>query len=222
MGSGFSTANVQDHEHGAVLTGAHLNTPEDVQFLPYFPTGSKMLLARCLTSEVWKALKDERDTSGFTFKQAIFSGCKFVNSGVGVYAGSHDSYYSFAKLFDPVIEIYHQHPPQAKHTFGMDPAKLNCPALPASYQQHIISTRIRVARNLAEFPLGACVSRAHILQIEEAVVSALNGFEGEMAGKYFSLGKMSDEDRERLIADHFLFKGGDKYLQAANLERFWP
>lgn len=53
-------------------------------------------------------------------------------------------------------------------------------------------------------------------------MSVLNTFEGDMAGKYYSLGKMTEEDRTRLVEDHFLFKGGDKYLQAANLERFWP
>lgn len=222
MGGGYSTDYVQDHEHGVVLTGAHLNDPEDVQYLPYFPTGSKMLLARCLTKETWKALKNERDSHGFSFRQAIFSGCKFINSGVGVYAGSHDSYYTFSKLFDPIIEIYHQHPPQAKHTIGMDPNKLNCPPLPASYQPYILSTRIRVARNLSSMPLGACVSRQQLLQIEEAVVNALNGFQGDLSGKYYSLGKMSEADRQQLVEDHFLFKGGDKYLQAASLERFWP
>ena len=33
---------------------------------------------------------------------------------------------------------------------------------------------------------------------------------------------MSDADRKQLIADHFLFKGGDKYLESCGLERDWP
>jgi protein-arginine kinase len=53
-------------------------------------------------------------------------------------------------------------------------------------------------------------------------VSALNEFKGDLAGKYYSLGNMSDSDRKQLIADHFLFKGGDKYLESAGLEREWP
>ena len=222
MGKGYSTDQVHDHQHGAVLTGAHLQDPEDVQYLPYFPTGSKMLLARCLTSDVWRQLKDRKDAHGFTFRQAIFSGCKFINSGVGVYAGSHDSYYSFHQLFDPIIEIYHQHKPDALHKIGMDIKALHCPDLPLNYQAHILSTRIRVARNLSEMPLGASVTREQLLQIEETVVSALQSFTGEMMGKYYSLGKMSEDERKMLVADHFLFKGGDKYLQAANLERHWP
>jgi len=33
---------------------------------------------------------------------------------------------------------------------------------------------------------------------------------------------MTDAEKEQLIEDHFLFKGGDKYLEAAGLEREWP
>ena len=48
--------------------------------------------------------KDRKDKFGFTFRQAIFSGSKWTNSGVGVYAGSHDSYYAFAPFMDRIIE----------------------------------------------------------------------------------------------------------------------
>lgn len=33
---------------------------------------------------------------------------------------------------------------------------------------------------------------------------------------------MTEAERKQLIADHFLFKGGDKYLQSSGLEREWP
>ena len=33
---------------------------------------------------------------------------------------------------------------------------------------------------------------------------------------------MTDAERKQLIADHFLFKGGDKYLESCGLERDWP
>jgi hypothetical protein len=50
-----------------------------------------------------------KDPYGFSFQEAIFSGCKNVDSGIGVYAGSHDSYTTFAPFFDKVIEDYHGH-----------------------------------------------------------------------------------------------------------------
>jgi len=94
----------------------------------------------------------------------------------------------------------------------MDYTKLNCPPFPADEDKMINSTRIRVARNLAAFPLGTCVTRSERLEVERLVTSALAEFDGELAGKYFSLSKMSPAEKKQLIADHFLFKGGDKYL----------
>jgi hypothetical protein len=52
-----------------------------------------------LTKDIWNQLKDQKDKHGFLFKDAIFSGCKNIDSGIGVYAGSHDSYKAFAPLF---------------------------------------------------------------------------------------------------------------------------
>merc|ERR1719166_393298 len=86
----------------------------------------------------------------------------------------------------------------------------------------IKSTRIRVARNLAGFPLGTKVTPAQRKEIESKVVGVLQKFDGELKGKYYSLGSMSEADRKQLIADHFLFKGGDKYLESCGLEREWP
>ena len=60
------------------------------------------------------------------------------------------------------------------------------------------------------------------MKVEELVVSALNEFDGELKGKYYSLAKMTEGEKKQLIADHFLFKGGDKYLESCGLERDWP
>ncbi len=86
----------------------------------------------------------------------------------------------------------------------------------------INSTRIRVARNLAAYPLGTAISREQRKEVEGLVVSALSEFTGDLKGKYYSLETMTDGEKKQLIADHFLFKGGDKYLESAGLEREWP
>jgi creatine kinase/arginine kinase len=89
----------------------------------------------------------------------ILSGSQNIDSGIGCYAGSHDSYTTFADLFDKVIEDYHQHAKTAKHVSNMDYKKLQCPPLSADDAKMIVSTRIRVGRNLAEFPLGPGISK---------------------------------------------------------------
>jgi len=221
MGAQY-TSNIAECGASGTMMGSHLNDWDDVKGLPHFPTGTKSLLAKCLTSDVWEKCKDRRDRFGFSFKQAIFSGCKWTNSGVGVYAGSHDSYYAFAPLFDKIIEQYHGHGKNDKHISSMDYTQLNCPPFPPDEDKMINSTRIRVARNLAAFPLGTAVTREERLEIERLVVSALNEFSGELKGKYYSLAKMTEAEKKQLIADHFLFKGGDKYLESCGLERDWP
>jgi creatine kinase/arginine kinase len=84
------------------------------------------------------------------------------------------------------------------------------------------STRIRVGRNLADYPLGPGVSKAQRLEIMNKVVQACNTFEGDLKGKFYPLEGMSKADQEQLIADHFLFKEGDRFLESCNLNRDWP
>nr|CAI5869617.1 unnamed protein product [Callosobruchus analis] len=45
---------------------------------------------------------------------------------------------------------------------------------------------------------------------------------GELKGTFYPLTGMSKETQQKLIDDHFLFKEGDRFLQAANACRFWP
>jgi len=121
---------------------------------PIFPEGTKSLLSKHLTKEIWEILKEKTDRHGFTFRESIFSGCKNIDSGIGVYAGSHDSYYSFAELMDKIIEDYHGHKKEDSHVSDMDYTKLDCPPFSEEEANLIKSTRIRVGRNLAEYPLG--------------------------------------------------------------------
>lgn len=72
-----------------------------------------------MSEEIWNEYKDLSCKEGVSFKVCIFSGIKNQDSGIGVYAGSHDSYYCFGKLFDQIIENYHGHKVDDKHVTGM-------------------------------------------------------------------------------------------------------
>jgi hypothetical protein len=158
MGASY-TANMAECQQDSCLMGEHLKTWRDIKGFPYFPTGTGSILQKCLTKDVWEQCKDRRDKWGYTFRQCIFSGSKYTNSGVGTYAGSHDSYYAFAPFLDKVIEDYHGHKPTDKHISSMDVNELKCPPFPADEDSMIKSTRIRIARNLAAYPLGTHISR---------------------------------------------------------------
>merc|ERR1712060_602876 len=172
------------------MCGSHLKTPEDLVHLPQFPEGSQQSsVARFLDKKIWDKYSNKSDAAGVSFKTCLFSGCQNVDSGIGCYAGSADSYTTFKDFFDKVILDYHKHGPNDKHVSNMNASELECPPFTEEEAALVKSTRIRVGRNLADFPLGPGVT---------------------------------DEQRNQIIADHFLFKEGDRFLEACGLNRNGP
>lgn len=94
-----------------------------------------------------------------TFKTCCFSGVANLDSGIGLYAGSHDAYKTFHKLFDKVVQEYHGHGPQASHVSDMSAKGLLNADFSSEDLAMINSTRIRVGRNLDGFPLGPGVTK---------------------------------------------------------------
>jgi len=179
------------------------------------------MLCKHLTLEVFETLKDKKTSNGFTLDQVIHSGLKNIDSGIGVYAGDKESYTTFGALFDPIIEDYHGFGKSDAHKSNLNSDDLNAPN-PDPKGEFILSTRIRVGRNVDNMPLGPALSQSQRLEIESNIVSGLHTLEGELEGAYYPLLGMSKEVQESLIQDHFLFKEGDRFLDAAGLNREWP
>jgi creatine kinase/arginine kinase len=188
---------------------------------PNFPDSCKSQLCKHLTKEVFEALKDKKTANGFTLQQAINSGVVNLDSGIGVYAGDAESYELFSSLFDPIIKEYHGFGKDDKHQSNLNPDDLNAPN-PDIDDKYIISTRIRVGRNVANLPLGPAISKEQRNAIESQVSIALNNLTGNLSGTYYPLQGMSEAQSKQLISDHFLFKAGDRFLEAAGLNRDWP
>ena len=146
------------------------------------------------------------DSVGVTFKTMIFSGIKNQDSGIGLYAGSHDSYTTFNKLFDKVIQEYHGHSTTDMHVSCMESEGLTNADFSEEDSAMVNSTRIRVGRNCAGYPLGPGVTKEQRLEIMTKVTEACAGFEGDLKGTFYPLDGMSSETSEQLIKDHFLFK----------------
>jgi hypothetical protein len=151
-------------------------------------------LSRNLTQEIWNEYKDQSCDGGVTFKTCCFSGVANLDSGIGLYAGSHHAYTKFNKLFDKVVQEYHGHGPKAKHTSCMKSDGLKNADFSEEDSAMVNSTRIRVGRNLADYPLGPGVSKEQRLEIMNKVVEACGKFEGDLAGKFYPLEGMSKED----------------------------
>merc|ERR1712173_312937 len=87
----------------------------------------------------------------------------------------------------------------------------------------IISTRIRVARNIDGYPLRGGMSEQQTNDLEEKVKNILESFEDkDLKGKYYPLKGMDEASRKQLVEDHFLFKKGDRFLESAGINNFWP
>ena len=150
------------------------------------------------------------------------TGVENLDSGVGIYAPDAESYSLFAPLFDPVIDDYHQgFKPSDKHP-ATDWGDLNTLVDLDPEGKFVVSSRVRCERSLAGYPFNPCLTEAQYKEMEEKVSSTLSSMEGELHGKYYPLTGMDKATQQQLIDDHFLFKEGDRFLQAANACRYWP
>jgi len=128
----------------------------------------------------------------------------------------------FADLFDPIIDDYHQgfkktdkHPAR---DFGDGSVFVNVDP----EGKYVVSTRVRCGRSLDGYPFNPCLTEAQYKEMEQKVSSTLTSLTGDHKGTYYPLTGMTKEVQQKLIDDHFLFKEGDRFLQAANACRYWP
>jgi creatine kinase/arginine kinase len=186
---------------------------------PVFSGSCTSLLKKYLTEAVWQQLANTETANGYSFAQAIRSGVEQQDSSIGVYAGDEESYQLFAPLLDPIIEEYHGSAgPHPASDFSHD----QLPVVSSEATARIVSSRIRVGRNLAGFPLGPAISRAQRQQVEAQVICALAELPTPLQGEYFPLSNMEEGFRKDLVARHLLFKSEDRFLDSAGLMRDWP
>ncbi|XP_037077093.1 LOW QUALITY PROTEIN: uncharacterized protein LOC119098276 [Pollicipes pollicipes] len=189
-------------------------------------SSSKSLLRKHLTRDVLEQVKRRRTRHGATLMDVIRSGVANLDSGVGVYAPDGDAYTVFAPLFDPIIEEYHAGfgpaMRQPSISFGHPKAAAKVLGNLSRLGKYVISTRIRTARSLEQFPLNPLMNEHDYLDLESEVSQVLKDLKGDLAGTYYPLDGMSAKDKKQLIDNHFLFKEGDRFLQAANASRHWP
>merc|ERR1712083_106580 len=61
------------------------------------------------------------------------------------------------------------------------------------------------------------------MELELKIKTILESMEDEdLKGKYYPLAGMDEETRAQLVAEHFLFKKGDRFLASAGINNFWP
>lgn len=183
-------------------------------------TNPDMLMEKHCTEEVRKQLDGVVTPHGWVVEKAIQSGVDNPDSSIGAYAGDPESYTVLAQLFDPIIREYHNYDMSGhKSDFSLkgllienlDPEGL-----------FVVSTRIRVGRNFAKYAFPSAISAEDRASMESEIVIALKQLEDSLKGEYFPLDGMTEETRQKMVEDHFLFKQGDRFLESVGVNRDWP
>ena len=164
------------------------------------------------------------------------SGIENPESEMGCYACNPRDYETLRPFFAKAIAAHHKVPEDAHHTNNW--ALESVDGLPDSGLLDLselglsrMSMRVRVGRNLADFPLPGAMSRKDRVALETRMMAAFDQLIANAAygGRYHSLtpGNPNEIDAsayQDLIDDHIMFKdmSNDPYLTAAGIAADWP
>uniref|UniRef100_A0A667WBW7 Creatine kinase S-type, mitochondrial n=1 Tax=Myripristis murdjan TaxID=586833 RepID=A0A667WBW7_9TELE len=183
-------------------------------------------MASALTPAIYARLRDKITPNNWTLDQCIQTGVDnpghpFIKT-VGMVAGDEESYEVFAELFDPVIKDRHNgyDPRSMKHPTDLDSSKITSGMFDERY---VLSSRVRTGRSIRGLSLPPACTRSERREVERVAVTALSGLKGDLSGRYYSLGEMTEREQQQLIDDHFLFdKPVSPLLTCAFMARDWP
>ena len=168
--------------------------------------------------------------------QCCRSGIENPDSGMGCYAMQPKDYDRFKPFFSKVLSDYHNVSADAKHVNDwslkgvkglpengvLDLTKLGLPAL---------SMRVRVGRNLADFPLPGAMTKDDRIKMEAKMCQAFDKLKAmpEYGGGYNSLtpghpNHITEAQYKALVDEHIMFKdmAADPYLSTAGIASDWP
>jgi len=164
----------------------------------------------------------------------INSGIVNADSQTGAYAMNPSDYDEFSPYLDPIIRAYHRVAADAVQVNNwdltgieglpsdgkLDVTKLGLPAL---------SMRVRVGRNLADFPLPGAMNKEQRIEMENKLRKAFALLTAKFGGRYYSITPGSpdfiDEAKyNELVKAHIMFKdmAADSYLNASGISSDWP
>lgn len=176
-----------------------------------FDETSQSLVKKYLSQEIYQRLKTRSTVAGFTLEKAIRSGVENVDSAIGIYAGDPQSYQLFSEIFVPVIRAYHGFAQGDVHCAGFSPVTLSDPDPEKKY---ILSTRVRVARNVEGFNFTTHLSLQERQKLEKTVVAALALLPGPFSGEYTAF--------DGAVAGGNIFNKGDRFQDAAGINSDFP
>ncbi|NXO19000.1 KCRB kinase, partial [Oriolus oriolus] len=187
-------------------------------------------MAKVLTPDLYKKLRDKQTPSGFTLDDCIQTGVD--NPGNGIEA-------MFPSSCFPYCDLTYQFPDTSIINIKM--AQLNNQRLPPDEEYPDLSTHnnhmakvltLDLYKKLRDrvTPSGFTLDDVIQTGVDNPVkllsclsLSALGSLDGDLKGKYYALRNMTDAEQQQLIDDHFLFdKPVSPLLLASGMARDWP
>jgi protein-arginine kinase len=184
-----------------------------------FPEHAVSLAHRFLTPSLFDRLSRLKTDTGFTLEQAIRSGRENPDSHIGIYAGDAQTYVLFKEIFDPVIRTYHQITGPIRHVSRLNP--LDLPDLDP-HNRLIVSTRIRVARNLSchAFPPGITTQNRGI--VARQIQQALKALPESLPGHFHAMDALTLDQIRNQAFQGTAFLPGDRFQASAGIMRDFP
>ncbi|NWX52285.1 KCRB kinase, partial [Steatornis caripensis] len=187
-------------------------------------------MAKVLTLDLYKKLRDKQTSSGFTLDDVIQTGVDNPGNGrgPGLVLASHV----------PCCDLTYQLPDTSIINIKM--AKLNNQRLPpdeeypdlSSHNNHMAKVltldlykKLRDRVTPSGFTLDDVIQTGRLWSHPktDSRLAALGSLEGDLKGKYYALRNMTDAEQQQLIDDHFLFdKPVSPLLLASGMARDWP
>jgi len=163
----------------------------------------------------------------------VRSGLENPDSRMGAYAQFDADYKDFEPLLEPMIREYHDIPRQREIAQGHDWSLMatRCHLEDIDPNLMGVSARVRVGRNLENFPLPGAMTKAQRLELEGLMIEVFETLQGRAPfdGQYLSLSPGSpraigEAEYQRRVRAHQMFKDmrGDPYLTAAGIASDWP
>jgi creatine kinase len=158
-----------------------------------------------------------------------------------MYAMRSGDYETFSTMFDKVIRDYHKIEGSKVHCtnwdlssktdlleqLGVSGGKLDL----ANLGLEPCSMRVRVGRNLADFPLPGAMTKDDRINLENRMIDAFKNLidDENFGGHYYSITPGNpffiDESKyQELVSAHIMFKdmSNDSYLNSAGISSNWP
>eukprot|EP00916_Digyalum_oweni_P020368 GHVL01033920.1.p1 GENE.GHVL01033920.1~~GHVL01033920.1.p1 ORF type:complete len:384 (-),score=61.70 GHVL01033920.1:70-1221(-) len=191
------------------------------------------IMARHFDLSYFDSLNDEEKQD---LLKVCESGISNPHSQMGCYAMQPSDYDRFKPFFAKVICDYHKVPQNAKHVndWSLDSISEISPSGVLDIESlglPPLSMRVRVGRNLKEFPLPGAMNEQNRLDLEKTMCEAFDKLIGmeEYGGRYHSLtpghkDHISDDEYDVLVKEHIMFKdmAADPYLKSAGIASDWP